>query len=264
MKKISCNFLLTIGLMMLLSAGTVFAAHLESSVFVKDDPKIKIPKNMSMLQVETDEPMVVYVDGVEVGKTQGNKIKFYHAVTPGLHEVRIAGMTGEVAPFVQTVEYRKGVSNCICLQTVRKKVETPCPYDIQVDVTQGVKDGDLITFTARNIAPVAGAAALSYVWKVSPANARITSGLGTSVITVDSTGLGGQQVFAEVEATNGFYDEQCRQRIRSILLWKNGRSFRRQFMKNSVRSFSAYLMTTKPVSIIMPAACKADRMIKAI
>lgn len=205
--------------MILLGVGTALAAHLEEVASVnvasvnKDETKVKIPKNMSMLQVETDEPMVVYVDGVEVGRTQGNKIKFHHPVTPGLHEVKIVSLTSETAPFVRTYDFRKHASNCVCLKTVREKIETPCPYDIRVSGPGRVQDGDLITFVATNAAPVASAAALNYVWKVSPGNARITSGLGTSTITVDATNLGNQTVTAEVEATNGFYDEQCRQRI---------------------------------------------------
>lgn len=211
MRKISCKFLFTIGLMMLLGVGTAFSAHLEEVMTFKDEPKIKIPKNMSMLQVETDEPMIVYVDGIEVGRTQGNQIKFHHPVTPGLHEVKIVSLAGEVAPFVKTYDFRKHASNCVCLKTVREKVETPCPYDIRVSGPSRVEEGDLITFVASNL--VAGTTALNYAWKVSPGNARITSGLGTSTITVDASGLGNQTVMAEVEATDGFYDEQCRQRI---------------------------------------------------
>lgn len=197
--------------MMLLGVGTAFAAHLEEVISFKDEPKVKIPKNMSMLQVETDEPMIVYVDGVEVGRTKGNLEKFHYTLSPGLHEVKIVSLTNETAPFVKTYDFRKHASNCVCLKTVRTKVETPCPYDIRVSGPSRVQDGDLITFVASNLA--AGATAVNYAWKVSPGNARITSGLGTSTITVDATGLGNQTVMAEVVATDGFYDEQCRQRI---------------------------------------------------
>lgn len=57
------------------------------------------------------------------------------------------------------------------------------------------------------------AAALNYSWKVSPSSANITSGLGTNSITVNTAGLGGQTVVAELEVTDGMYDATCRQRV---------------------------------------------------
>jgi hypothetical protein len=57
------------------------------------------------------------------------------------------------------------------------------------------------------------AAALNYAWKVSPDNAKITSGLGTNSITVNTAGMGGQTVVAELEVTDGMYDATCRQRV---------------------------------------------------
>ena len=56
---------------------------------------------------------------------------------------------------------------------------------------------------------------LKYVWKVFPETAKITSGQGTPAITVDSTGLAGQKIIAELDASTGYYDEVCRQRVRA-------------------------------------------------
>ncbi len=72
--------------------------------------------------------------------------------------------------------------------------------------------------TARDVAIGAGAvagtaAALNYVWRVSPDNAKITSGIGTNSITVDTSNLGGQTVVAELDVTDGLYDASCRQRV---------------------------------------------------
>ncbi|MCU0239358.1 MAG: hypothetical protein MUC29_07940 [Pyrinomonadaceae bacterium] len=69
----------------------------------------------------------------------------------------------------------------------------------------------IIPSTAAGV--MATAAALNYAWKVSPSNARITSGLGTNSITVDTTGLGGQTIVAELEVTDGMFDATCRQRV---------------------------------------------------
>lgn len=209
MRKISYKFLFIVGLITVLGLGTIVSAYDGKSKETKDEVT-RIPKNMSMVSVTTDEPMTVYVDGVAVGKTQGNQVKFEYPVNPGNHEVKIVNDGGK--EFVKTDNYVKGVRNCICVKTVRKKIETPCPYDIQVSGPEKVQEGDLITFAAMN-AVSGGANPLNYVWRVSPSNARVTSGLGTPSITVDSTGLGGQAVRAEVEVTDGYYDAQCRQRI---------------------------------------------------
>ncbi len=203
MRKISYNFLFVVMVMTLGLATTAFAD-------AKKEVINKIPKNMSMISVTTDEPMTVLVDGVEVGRTEGSQIKFERAVTPGVHEVTIKSPDGK--EFTKSYTFTKNVRNCVCLKTVRNDVKTPCPYNINVSGPDKVTEGDLVTFAAIN-AVSGGAAALNYVWRVSPENARITSGLGTPSITVDTTGLGGQPVRAEVEVTDGVYDATCRQSI---------------------------------------------------
>ena len=204
MRKISYNFLFVVGMIMTLGLATTILAE------TKNDAPTKIPKNMSMISVTTDEEMTVFVDGVEVGKTVGNKVVFERVVTPGVHDVKIVSPDGK--EFTKTYTFVKNARNCICLKTVRNEVRTPCPYNINVSGPDKVTEGDLITFAAFN-AVSGGSTALNYVWKVSPENARITSGLGTPSITVDTTGLGNQTVRAEVEVTDGMYDATCRQRI---------------------------------------------------
>ena len=80
---------------------------------------------------------------------------------------------------------------------------------MNVSAPQTVNDGDLITFTS-DIA-YAGSATLNYAWSVSPGAAKIVSGAGTSTITVDSTGLGGQKVTATLVVDDGSGDPMCRQ-----------------------------------------------------
>ena len=52
---------------------------------------------------------------------------------------------------------------------------------------------------------------LRYAWRVS--NGRVTSGLGTPSITVDSTGIGGSTINAELDVNDDVYDNRCRQVI---------------------------------------------------
>ncbi len=130
---------------------------------------------------------------------------------PGVHLVEVEGPNGQT--FRKEINIVKKVKNCICLNVVEKTTTRPCPYDMRVDGPESVTEGDLATFFARNIAsttPIAGTA-LNYAWKVSPSSARITSGLGTPAITVDTTGLGGRTLMVELDVTDGVYDASCRQ-----------------------------------------------------
>jgi hypothetical protein len=203
--------MLVLGLLILGMFSAVSANDFLAVSEKLDDPKI--PKGMSRLSVKTDEPMIVYLDGVEIGRTQGNQVEFLYDVTPGNHEIKVVNVDGK--PFTKTESFTKGVKYCICLRTNRSEIRTPCPYNISVSGESRVREGDFVTFVADNKPPTGATdtAPLSYIWSVKPDNARVTSGLGTNSITVDTTGLGDQTITAEVEVTNGFYDTQCRQRI---------------------------------------------------
>ena len=76
----------------------------------------------------------------------------------------------------------------------------PCPT-LSVSCPSDVKVGEPITFTAS----VSGDASVTYNWSVSAGT--ISSGQGTSSITVDTAGLGGQTVTATVEL--GGLDPSC-------------------------------------------------------
>jgi len=192
-----------LGLMLVLGLTSAFAAG-------GDDKKNqKRPKNTGILSVKsTPEAMTVKVDGQVVGMsgtTEG--AEFY--LTPGVHLVEVEGPNGKT--FSKEINIVKNVKNCICLNVVERVTTKKCPYDITVSNPDVVRDGDLVTFAALDA--VGGAAALNYLWKVTPSNARVSSGLGTPSITVDTTGLGGQTVTAELEVTDGVYDASCRQRV---------------------------------------------------
>jgi hypothetical protein len=212
MQKFYYNLLLVFGLIMVLGMSSAVSAHSFLVATEKEDVPTKIPKNMSRLSVKTDEPMTVYLDGVQIGNTQGNQAEFAFDVIPGNHEVKVMNTDGK--DFTRIYPFEKGKKNCICLKTNRNETKTPCPYNIFVSGPEKVTEGDLITFVADNRAPagVDNAALINYIWRVRPDNARVTSGLGTSSITIDTTGLGGQNITAEIESTNGFHDEVCRQK----------------------------------------------------
>ena len=202
MRNIRYNFLFVIGLMLTLGIATAFANPL--------DEKVKRPKNTGILSVKTTpNAYPVKVDGQVIGMTGTTTgAEFYLA--PGMHTVEIEGPNGQV--FKKEVEIRKDAKNCICLKIVESTSSRPCPYDIRLDGPDKVMEGDLITFAAFNA--VSGSATpLNYVWRVTPDTAKITSGLGTPAITVDTTGLGGQTVRAELDVYDDVYDAKCRQKI---------------------------------------------------
>ncbi len=198
---------LFIVLALILSVGIGSAFGAVGDKKKKDD---KRPKNTGVLSVKTTpNPLTVRVDGQVVGvagTTEG--AEFY--LTPGPHTIEIEGPNG--VPFVKEINIVKDVKNCICINVVERTVEKKCPYDISVSNPDVVNDGDLVTFATLN-AVTGGTALLNYLWNVSPGAARVTSGLGTNSITVDTTGMGGQTITANLEVTDGIYDASCRQRV---------------------------------------------------
>lgn len=203
------NFLFILGLILTLGLATVSLANGGND----KKKKQKQPKNTGTLSVTTSpNALPVRVDGQQVGMSGVSEpAEFY--LTPGIHLVEVEGPNGQ--KFTQEINFVKNVKNCICLNVVEKTTKKACPYDMRVDGPTSITEGDLATFVARNVAsvtPVAGTA-LNYVWRVTPSTARITSGLGTPAITVDTTGLGDQTLNVEVDVTDGVYDASCRQRI---------------------------------------------------
>lgn len=203
MRKIS-KVLLIVGLIATLgSFSTAFA-------FDKKDDKVKRPKNTGVLSVKTTpQAFPVLVDGVQVGMS-GVDTPAEYFLAPGMHKVEVQGPNGK--SYIKDIEIRKNASSCICLKMIENSTSNPCPYNISVDGPDKVTEGDLITFATFNA--VSGSPnPINYAWTITPGNARVTSGLGTSSITIDTTGLAGQTITAEVDVNDGFNDATCRQKI---------------------------------------------------
>lgn len=189
----------------LLMLGLVFVFSLANGTANAQNRRLK---NTGILTVTT-APVAysVKVNGQFLGMSGvDTPAEFY--LTPGTHRLEVEFPNGKA--FVKDIEIRRDAKNCICLRYVEETITRPCPYDIRVDGPDRVVEGDLITFVAQN-AVSDSPNPLRYVWRVLPGNARITSGLGTSAITVDTTGLGEQTIQAEVDVNDGFNDEKCRQ-----------------------------------------------------
>jgi hypothetical protein len=202
MRTIRNKFIVVISLITVFGLMTAYAA-------VNETPKTA--KTMGTLSVKADKEYTVLIDGVDAGKKTGISVANEILVEPGVHKIQILDEKGN-ARFSRDMTFVKNVKNCICLKTIENIVSRPCPYNISVDAPDTVTAGDLVTFAAFN-AVSGGATALNYAWKVTPDAARITSGLGTPSITVDTSGLAGQTVRAELEVTDGQYDKECRQMV---------------------------------------------------
>lgn len=202
MRTISNKFLVIVSLMLALGLITAYAGG---------NDKDKMMKTMGVLSVKADKEYPVLVDGVEIGKTGvGTANEMF--IQPGVHKVEILDGTGK-ARFSKDMTFTKKVRNCVCLKTIENITKRPCPYNITVDAPDTVTSGDLVTFAAFN-AVTGGTTALNYAWRVTPDAARITSGLGTPSITVDTSGLENQTVVrAELEVTDGQYEKECRQMV---------------------------------------------------
>jgi hypothetical protein len=200
MRKISYNFLFIIGLM--LTFGM-------TSVFGFGDDKNKRPKNTGILTVKTAPVSYpVKIDGTYIGMSgTGTAAEFYLA--PGVHKLEIEFPNGKI--YTKDVEIFRDRKNCVCLKYIEETIKRPCPYDISVSAPENVLEGDLITFAAFN--NVTGSTTpLNYRWMVSPDTVRITSGLGTSAITVDTTGMGGKTITADLDVTDDVYGKTCFQK----------------------------------------------------
>ena len=150
------------------------------------------------------------------GKPEGNTSTTVRVIelSPGHHNIEILMPNG--GRWVRDFNVEQGRKVCVNLNYHPKKytiTKSPCPYPVNISAPVSVNDGDLITFTSD--VAYNGSAPLSYTWTVSPADARIVSGVGTATITVDSTGLGSQRVTATLVVDDGSGNAMCRQQAQA-------------------------------------------------
>jgi hypothetical protein len=193
------NFLAVVALLLTLGVLGALAAP-------ADDHHHR-PKNAGTLTVRTTpNSYPVKVDGEFVGMSGvGDAAEFY--LSPGVHTVEVTGPNGAI--FTREIDIRRDHKHCICLKVVETTITRNCPYRFHIDGPAEIEEGDLVTFAAVNegTAPIP----IRYAWTVSAG--RVTSGLGTPSITVDSTGLGDRTINATLDVNDEVYDNKCRQEI---------------------------------------------------
>lgn len=181
-----------------------FAANISSTVHAK--PKKARYGTIKILSTPGGFP--ISVDGKQYGDTTTD----YRSIDldPGIHTVVITLPGGQ--RWTREIDLPAGRIKCIALNyrpSPPPPPKSPCPFPVNVSAPTQINEGEIITYTAD--VAYSGAAGLIYNWTVSPTNARILSGAGTSTITVDSTNLAGQRIMATLVVDDGSGEPSCRQ-----------------------------------------------------
>jgi len=131
----------------------------------------------------------------------------------GLHTIVITLPNGQL--WTRQIELPAGRVKCIAVnyRPLPPVAKSPCPFPVNISAPSQVDEGEIITFTSD--VSYGGSDALTRTWTVSPQSARIVNGAGTPTITIDSTGLAGQQITATLVVTNGSDDPMCRQTVQA-------------------------------------------------
>ncbi len=150
--------------------------------------------SVSTTAVDPENDVLTYNYTVSGGRVtgQGANVSWdLTGVKPGTYTVT-AGVDDGCGVCGQTKTQTVTVAECKC---VPKPVPCDCP-SISVAGPAGVTDaGSPVTFTAN----VSGGSQTSQTYNWTVSSGTITSGQGTSSITVDTAGLAGQNVTATVE-----------------------------------------------------------------
>lgn len=150
------------------------------------------------------------------GKPRGETTTDYRAfdLDAGVHTVQVRLPNGQF--WTREVELPAGRVKCVVVnyRPLPPLPKSPCPFPVNISAPSQVTEGEIITFTAD--VAYSGNAPLNYKWKVTPSSASIISGLGTSTLNVDSTGLGGQRIIATLTTDDGSADPACAQSAQAV------------------------------------------------
>ncbi len=182
---------------------TACLVHPASTAYAK---KKKLAKYGTIKVQTTPSGLPISMDGRPEGETTATWRAWDR--DPGVHTVVITLPNGQL--WTREISLDAGRIKCVALNYRPPLVTlSPCPYPVNLSAPVTVNEGDVITYTAD--VSYSGTSPLRYIWTVSPANAKVLSGLGTPTITVDSTGLGNQTISATLVVEDGSGEAACRQ-----------------------------------------------------
>jgi hypothetical protein len=190
----------------LIVALTFCALDSSATIYAKKKAKygtIKILSTPAGLPLEVD------------GKAFGSTTTEFRAIDldPGVHKIVVTLPSGQL--WIREIDLPAGRIKCVTLSYRAAMVapaKYPCPFPVSITAPSQVSEGEVITYGAD--VSYSGSSPLTYSWTVTPGNARILSGAGTRTITVDSTGLAGQKISAELVVDDGSGEAACRQTAR--------------------------------------------------
>lgn len=190
----------------LVALSLLFVQSLQTEAHASPDKK---RPNYGRVKLSTNPGgFPILIDGQPAGNTTASDRLI--DLAPGPHTIEIL--------FPQerwTREFVVSAGRIYCIglayapRTIPLPAALPCPYPVNVNAPASVTDGEVITF-ASNVS-YRGSSALNYTWTISPAGARIISGVGTPTLMVDSTGIGNQPVTATLVVDDGSGESSCRQ-----------------------------------------------------
>ena len=190
-------------------AFTLLVACIFSCVPPASVAYAKKPARYGTLKVQTNPPgLPVEVDGKRENATTTDGRVW--ELNPGPHSIVISLPNGQ--RWTREISLEAGRIKCVALNYkpgLPPVPTSPCPFPVNLSAPTSVNDGEVITYTSD--VTYGGSSALNYTWTVSPATAKILSGLGTPTITVDSTGLANQTITAMLVVDDGSGDAACRQ-----------------------------------------------------
>jgi hypothetical protein len=171
------------------------------------------PAKYSVLKIlTTPGGLPLWIDGKFLGETTTS----YRSINlePGLHTVVITLPGG--MRWTREIDLPAGRVKCVAVNHKPRPPlpVLPCPFPVSLSAPELVNEGEIVTYTADVV--YKGSAKLAYKWTVTPGNAKIISGAGTPTITVDSTGLGGQQIAALLVVDDGSGEATCLQAAQAI------------------------------------------------
>lgn len=178
--------------------------------------KRKLAKYGTIKILSTPGGLPIEIDGRPEGQTSTDYRSF--DLDPGVHSIVISLPNGQ--RWTREIDLPAGRIKCVALNYRQPPppVQTLCPYPLNLSANAEVLEGELVTFTSDT--DYSGTAALNYTWTISPGTAKVTSGVGTPTITVDSTGLGDQRITATLVVDDGSGDPNCRQVAQASTLVK--------------------------------------------
>ena len=174
--------------------------------------KTKKVKYGTIKILTTPGGLFLSIDGKPRGETKTEYLAF--DLEPGVHNVQVRLPNGQF--WMRDIEVPAGRVKCVVVnyRPLPPIAKSPCPFPVNISAPNQVTDGEIITYTAD--VTYNGTAPLRYTWKVTPSSARVISGLGTSTLNVDSTGLGGQRITATLTADDGSADPACAQSAQAV------------------------------------------------